>query len=237
MRRTPFVPESALRLRTTGRTCEVWSGGGAVVVLHVAISRQLGGEVDDEEAATRGSVPMSWALEFRDIPATLTVRADLRERMIRLLDGDMPQKASEGDGRLQQLRLILADLINGTITVPQAFTAVSQHLPRSTSPHASSNSVFASGWEERLVRTQFSRLYSQAVLDALADAGEAQCFVAHSSEESQESPCSMHLAGQVHEIAILRERLISNYVQGLWSKELKIPNHPHCTHVVGPPPR
>lgn len=177
---------------------------------------------------------MRWASEFHEIPDTLAARTDLRARMHALLSQNMPGKATEGGSRLDSLRAILADLIDGQIALDAAIRSVQQRLPREQSPHASNNRVFPSGWDERLVRTQFSRLYNQAALEHLAAANETQCFIAHSSAEAADSPCSISLAGGTHEISELLARLIESYVNGNWSSDLKIPNHPHCTHVVSP---
>ena len=87
------------------------------------------------------------------------------------------------------------------------------------------------------MRTQFSRFYNQAVLEELRARGETECFVAHSSAEASDSPCSTLLAGNHHPIAVLHERLLANHSRGQWDQSLKVPNHPHCTHVVSPSTR
>lgn len=178
----------------------------------------------------------TWALEFRDIPTTISDRADLRERMLHCLTLPISGKATEGGTRLDQLRVVLTQLINGSIDLRQSYLLVAQTIPRDESSHSADNRVFATGWEERLIRTQLSRLYNQAVLELLVASGATHCFVAHSSDEKQDSQCSIGLAGRTHLIAPLLERLISSYIEGRWSKELKIPEHPHCTHVISPVP-
>jgi len=154
--------------------------------------------------------------------------------MVQLLGQDMPGKATEGGDRLDQFRAILVELIQGRVSLVQAVMLVQQRLPREQSTHSANNRVFPFGWEERLVRTQFSRLYNQAVLEHLIAIGETHCFVAHSSDEAPESACSVALAGQTHEVAVLHTRLVESYVRGVFTKTVKIPDHPHCTHVVMP---
>lgn len=154
--------------------------------------------------------------------------------MIKLLDGDMAGKATEGGDRLAQFRGVLVELINGKVGVAGAIQLVEIRLPRDGSAHAANNRVFPDGWAERLVRTQFSRLYSQAVLESLAATGQTRCFVAHSSEEDPNSPCSRSLAGQSHDVGAMLGVLVRSYVQGQFSKDPKVPDHPHCTHVVSP---
>lgn len=179
-----------------------------------------------------GRMHRHWAKEYSHIPATLSVRDDLRNIMKRNSLQQMPAKVTNGQGRLDQLRGILARMIDGAIDQREAIVAVDQQLPRSSSPHAGENRVFPHGWQERVIRTHFSLLYNQAVLELLAGEGETHCFVGHSSEEELTSPCSVHLAGRVHEIATLHARLLNSYVRNQWTGEPKVPDHPHCTHVV-----
>jgi len=175
-----------------------------------------------------------WANEFQDILPTLQQRHDLRDRVLVLADQETPGRVTEGGDRLQRLRAVLRDLANGALTLPEAYVRVGRELPRSGSPYAGNNRVFASGWEERLVRTQLSRLYNQAVLEHLLEAGQTECYVPHSSAEDAASPCSRVLAGHRHAVAVLYDRLVGSYTRGNWSDDPKIPEHPHCTHVVRP---
>ena len=62
------------------------------------------------------------------------------------------------------------------------------------------------------------------------------CFVPHSDEQDASSACTQQLAGGLHSVTMLYTRLLDNYQMGNWLKEVKIPNHPHCTHVVRPVP-
>jgi hypothetical protein len=66
----------------------------------------------------------------------------------------------------------------------------------------------------------------------ILNAGETRCFAGHSSEEEASSPCSQ-IAGEHHDAKLLYESLLRQYRQVDWiSKEILIPNHPHCTHTV-----
>jgi hypothetical protein len=177
---------------------------------------------------------LKWASEFQDILPILTEREDLRARVLGLIEQPILGKVVEGGDRANRLRKILAALVRGELTLWDTFTATESLLPRRDSPHAGSNKVFADGWGERLVRTHLSLAYNQAVLEMLFEAGEKFCFVPHSSEEHADSPCSRVLAGKVHEVEILHGRLVESYRRGNWSKLPKVPDHPHCTHVVRP---
>lgn len=90
------------------------------------------------------------------------------------------------------------------------------------------------GWDQRLVHTHFSRLYNQAVLELLAHEGHTECFVPHSSHERPDGECGLVLAGRRHDIAVLFVRLVDAYLKHKRVDAPKVPNHPHCTHVVGP---
>ena len=176
-----------------------------------------------------------YAKDFFDIPATLASNDNLREEVIALIQSaPMPGKVLEGNNRLEIFRAILIDLVNGQINLGEAYLRTEKELPRHTSPYSSSNRVFAQGWAERQVRTQFSRFYNQAVLERLHNKGATMCFVPHSAAEDISSPCTQLLAGRKQSVDVLYQRLIDAYARGNWSEEVKIPNHPHCTHVVMP---
>ena len=176
-----------------------------------------------------------YANEFKDILSTLRDNTELRDAVITLIDEQpAPGKITEGGDRLIRLKEILKHLVNGEINLLEAYRRTELELPRASSAHAANNRVFPSGWAERLVRTQLSRFYNQALLEQLISEGHSQCFVPHSSEEDQSSKCSMYLAGNTHDIQVLYNRLIESYGKGNWSSEVKVPEHPHCTHVIAP---
>jgi hypothetical protein len=176
-----------------------------------------------------------FASEFAGIPDALAENASIREKALQLVLSDpIPGKATEGGERLDVFRTILADLINGEMMLADAISQVEQQLPLDGSIHAGNNRVFSSKWAERLVRTQFSRFYNQAVIEVLRSAGHTECFVPHSGAEAEDSPCSIALAGGTHSLELLHDRLTASYRDGQWSQDVKIPNHPHCTHVVRP---
>jgi hypothetical protein len=176
-----------------------------------------------------------YAKEFSEISSALMENTELREAVLKLIDEQpVPGKVTEGEDRLARFKEVLRQLIRGEISLTEAYYRTETGLPRASSIYAINNRVFASGWAERLVRTQFSRFYNQAVLEQLISEGQTQCFVPHSSEEDRGSKCSMNLAGASHDINVLYNRLIESYARGNWSSDLKIPEHPHCTHVVAP---
>lgn len=178
-----------------------------------------------------------YAQDFGGIPNALSANLTLRAAVAKLAANEaMPGKVTEGSNRLATFREILADVIQGHLSVTDAYRRVEELLPRSQSPHAHNNRVFAHGWGERLVRTQLSRCYNQAVMEELLAEGHTQCYVPHSNGEDPTTPCSRELAGRVHDLRTLHDRLVASYRDANWSTDLKIPNHPHCTHTVTPAP-
>ncbi|MBE7474275.1 MAG: hypothetical protein HS114_34530 [Anaerolineales bacterium] len=176
-----------------------------------------------------------YANEFSEIPIVLSKRADLRGAMIKLVETEsVAGKVTEGGNRLDLFRSVLKPLIIGELTLTNAYQRTMLHLTRENSIHAGNNKVFATGWAERLVRTQYSRFYNQAVMEELLAKGQTECFVPHSSEENVGSKCSLYLAGKAHNLKALYNLLISSYAKGSWDSSPKIPDHPHCTHVVTP---
>ena len=179
-----------------------------------------------------------FANDYAEIPAALAQNREISRRMISLIQTEpIAGKATEGDGRVDALREILRELTLGSITEHRAIRRVHDEIPRHSSRYQSNNRVFPKDWDERLIRTQFSRFYNQAVLEMLIERGDERCFVPHSRAEAADSPCSVALAGKTHSVRELLELLVESYSKGNWAKTAetpKIPDHPHCTHVAVP---
>lgn len=176
-----------------------------------------------------------YAKEFSEISQTLLINTDLCNSIIKLIDRQpIAGKVTEGGTRLDDFREILNKLVTGETNLPEAYRETEIKIPRLTSIYAGNNKVFPSGWAERLVRTQYSRFYNEAVLMQLIEEEETECMIHHSSEESSSSKCSQFLAGFAHDPHMLYQRLINAYANGVWSSDLKIPDHPHCSHVISP---
>lgn len=177
-----------------------------------------------------------YADDFYQIAQVLRVNGAIRSEFERLVAADaIAGKITEGEGRVAVCRQVLLNFASGLVTVNEAIAALGDQLGCLPSPHATNRHVFADGWPERLVRTQISRFYNQSVMGLLIRQGEVDCFVPHSSHEKADSPCSVSLAGKRHPLQPLYDSLISSYRDGNWNpKVVKVPNHPHCTHVVRP---
>ncbi|MBV4355513.1 hypothetical protein [Pinibacter aurantiacus] len=177
----------------------------------------------------------SLANEFSEISEVLSKNKLLRASVINLIDSDaIPGKVTEEKERLSSFKNILKAFVNGSVDLSQAINLVETDLPRENSKYSNNNRVFANGWAERLVRIQVSRFYNQAVMKEMLAQGHKECFIPHSSAEEETSECSTKIAGSNYDLATLYSRLIDSYSNGNFINELKIPNHPHCTHVVRP---
>lgn len=176
-----------------------------------------------------------YASDFNEIPNALSKNPQLKEKMLSLIGSKkIAGKATDGAGRAEEFRVILSQLTKGELRLDEAIRAVEARLPRYTSIHSDDNRVFASGWAERLTRTQFSRFYNQAVLEIVIANGHNECFVPPSSQEKASSQCSQVFAGRSHDVSHLLKLLVASYEDGNWDNTPKIPDHPHCTHVIKP---
>lgn len=176
-----------------------------------------------------------WAKDFYEIIPILTEREDILERVIELIQSEpVLGKALEGPNRECNFKYILMDLINQKINLNQSYNYVETAMGTNGSPYIGNNRVFSKGWGERLIRTNLSRLYNQAVLNLILESGETKCFIPHSIHEKSTSKCSQY-AGQTYDAQTLLNNLLDIYSKGNYgNKGLKIPEHPYCTHVITP---
>tara|TARA_B100001989_G_C24377837_1_gene382753 strand:- start:93 stop:647 length:555 start_codon:yes stop_codon:yes gene_type:complete len=178
---------------------------------------------------------MSFATDFFEIPAALDADVTLVERVLAVVDREpIHGKALVGVGRESAFRGILRSLTTGTIGLDESYRLVESLLPPSGSPYAYDRRVFARKWGERLVRTQFSRMYNTAVLELALEQGVELVEVPHSRSEKRDSGCTMALAGRTHSPDVLLQRLYRRYRDEQFGGPSTVPDHPHCTHVAVP---
>jgi hypothetical protein len=178
---------------------------------------------------------MEYANEFNEILPVLSDNLDLRQKVVELIQNrPITGKSVEEDSRVNRFREVLIELVEGNISnLEESYSKVEVELPRNKSKYSFDNRVFASGWAERLVRTQLSRFYNQAILEELKRNGEEECFVPASSSHNLSSRCAI-IQNNDYKVDELLQNLIKNYEQGQFDNSLKIPEHPHCSHVVKP---
>ncbi|WP_312246481.1 hypothetical protein [Stutzerimonas nitrititolerans] len=176
-----------------------------------------------------------YAKDFSEILGSISRNEKIKSRILRLIESEkISGKVTEGDGRVEALREILASYFNLQIDLNQAISDVEFKIPRHYRPHENNNRAFPQGWAERLIRTSVRRFYNQAVLMEIIESGGTECFIPHGDFESRDSNCSKYLAGSKQNASVMLERLLSAYRDGNWTNDLKIPDHPHCTHTVQP---
>lgn len=177
----------------------------------------------------------NYAKDFYEIPNAMKNNDALKHKILVLVQVEpIAGKVTTGGARLDDFRKILIDFFNQKVNLNDAITETERKLDKRSSMFYGDNRVFARGWAERLVRTQVSRFYNQAVLEFIIDSGSDKCFIEHSATEDVTSKCSQQLAGTTQSARVMLERLKSSYGAGNWSKEIKLPEHPHCTHTFNP---
>jgi hypothetical protein len=181
---------------------------------------------------------MEYANEFNEILPSLTDNSELKQKVVELIKTrPIPGKSIEEDIRVNRFRGILVELIKGDISsLEESYAKIESEIPRSESRYSSNNHVFSRGWSERLVRTQLTRFYNQAILEKLKNSGENECFVPASSSRNFSSECAI-IQNKNYKVDELLQNLIKFYENGQFDRvdrSIKIPEHPHCSHVVKP---
>lgn len=178
-----------------------------------------------------------FAKDFFQILDVLNKNDKLRVCMLNLIKSKpILGKSIEEKPRQEILRNILMELINKEIkNLDESYKKGELKLPESQSKYYGNKRIFSRGWAERLIRTQFSRFYNQAVMEILIEGGHKECFIPHSKYEDPNTECTIKLAGKTHNINELYQNLIEIYEKENYSSRLlTIPHHPHCTHVITP---
>jgi len=176
----------------------------------------------------------NYAEDFYEIFEALKLRDELLQDIRQLIKHkEIVGKSLEGGDRKQEFRNILLSLVEGKISLEESYSLVETDLSESASIYSGNKRVFPVGWGERLVRTSVSKFYNQAILLQILQSGKALCYIPHSKYENDDSPCTAFAGNQIDAMMLLN-RIVDAYENGIFSDEIKIPNHPHCTHVVVP---
>lgn len=177
----------------------------------------------------------NYAKDFSEISESLNNNPSVKSKVLNLVQSEpIAGEVITEDYRLNNFREILLNFFNLKNDFNTAVTETEKRLSRNESMYSNDNRVFAKGWSERLVRTQISRFYNQAVLESIIEGGSDECFIEHSANEQDSSQCSQQLAGTIQSANTMLERLKRSYGNGEWSKDLKIPDHPYCKHTFTP---
>jgi len=177
-----------------------------------------------------------WATYYDEIPDALTNNDEIREHAVELIsDEPIIAKSLEGGSRTEDFREIIAAFIGGDIDQDTAEQRVWNDLPPQESPHSGNNRLFHQQWAERLIRSQASRFYNQAVMEILVDCGIEECYVPYSPRQDPDSDCTQRLTRGTHSVPQLLETLYEQQREGNWDVGVTIPGHANCTHTVVPP--
>ena len=174
----------------------------------------------------------TYASNFSEISKTYSWNEPLREMACMLVKTEpIHSKALGENERVNIFREILIKFIEGKISFHEAIRSVKNSLPA----HFINSNIFSRKWAERLVRTEFSRFYNQALLKILVSKGEQYCSVPHSANESDSSECTLSIAGHQWKTSEMLSSLTRAFSEGDWSRTKRlIPNHPNCNHVIKP---
>lgn len=177
-----------------------------------------------------------WAKHFYEIETVLGERTDIVEEMVLLIEREpIHAKVLEGKGRQEKLKEILIEVVRRKRQLKDSYIWLERQLGRVGSSHEINNRVFPNGWGERVIRDNFSRFYNHAVMNLLLKDGHTKCYIPVSPYSDMDSKCSHSLSDGEHEIYPLLASLVDTYSNGNYSnKNPRIPDHPHCTHVVHP---
>lgn len=177
-----------------------------------------------------------WATFYDEIPDALANNDELREHTAGLVPEEpIIAKSLEGGSRTEDFREIIAAFLSGDIDQETAEQQVWDELPPRESPHRGNNQLFHHQWAERLIRSQGSRFYNQAVMEILVDRGVTECYVPYSPRQDPDSACTQQLERGTHAVSDLLETLYEQQREGNWGIGVTIPGHANCTHTVVPP--
>lgn len=113
-----------------------------------------------------------WATYYGEIPSAFSDNDEVRSHSLELIaEEPLIAKSLEGGTRKDDFREILAEFNRGAIDHDTAEKRILQELPASESLHRGNSHVFNNQWAERLIRSQVSRFYNQAVLESLRSKG------------------------------------------------------------------
>lgn len=188
-----------------------------------------------------------YANDFSDIQLVLEYDNHLRQSikgliLNQIMTGNVfVSKADEDQIRIDKFRAILCLYFSCTIDFYQAKIETEIKLNRKDSCYENDNRTFCTNWSSRLLRTQISRFYNEAILNQLIADGEQFCYIAHSKmkvkNESSKFPLCACLVDKMLDPIELLDNLVDAYGGNCnYKAEPKIPSHPHCTHTIQPVP-
>jgi hypothetical protein len=86
-------------------------------------------------------------------------------------------------------------------------------------------------WEERLVRSEASKLFTLGYGDYLLAQGEEFCYVPH-NEFDESSDCLRLIAGRTFPIRQIQDNIYANYGLRGGAYYPTVPLHANCRHII-----
>lgn len=123
-------------------------------------------------------------------------------------------------------REIIADVFNGNITFDEATIRVNNEVRPPRQYRASRR------WQERLVRTETSKIFTLGYGDYLISIGEEYCYVPPNTYDV-DMECALVIEGKTFSIREIQENIYRNYGRrkGM-SWYPTVPLHPNCRHII-----
>ncbi len=131
-----------------------------------------------------------FANDFYEIMSALSKNSELNSKVLSLIESRLEEETRKNEFRDILKKFVKGEIIDLSSTIYQ----VQIKIPKSTSKYASDNRVFTRDWAERLLRTQLSLFYNQAVMEILIDSGKEEFFIPHSKYEDHNSFCTREMA-------------------------------------------
>jgi len=124
----------------------------------------------------------------------------------------------------EKFRDILRDFFNKKIDFEEAIRRTAQEIvPPFTYKRVKR-------WDERLVRTEASKIFSLGYGDYLLSLGETECYIPHTKfDESKE--CLRVIAGKKFAIKLIQDNIYKNYNLRTLIYPT-VPLHANCRHII-----
>ena len=163
------------------------------------------------------------ATSFYEIPSVIDDK-NLLFIMKRLDIEQFPYVTCLTEQGKEKFRQILRDFFSMTITLNEAITQTSTEI----TPPITYKKINL--WEESLVRSEVSKLFTLGYGDYLLSLGETDCFIPHTPEENNDE-CNRLIAGKRFPIKTIQDNIYKNYFLEV-NIFPTVPLHANCQHII-----
>jgi len=163
------------------------------------------------------------ASSFYDIPSVID-KDNLPFIMKRLDSEEFSRVTCLTSECREKFREILRDFFNGKITLEQAIKRTQNEI---IPPYGYKR---ISRWEERVVRSELSKIFTLGYGDYLLAIGEKDCYIPHTDLE-QNDACMRLIAGRTIPIKTIQDNIYMNYDTRIIMHPT-VPLHANCQHII-----